>query len=385
MSYAFGSPERQLHSDLPGSGNWRNMELHIGFKFSRADMLSGLDPYRQGLYLAYVSRTFEKAYEWVDRHPSLTAWNENLYQKLNLPEVNVVLSGNAQHPILPSKFDEVIGPWIDQLPDKPTRVPGTLDILKHMTQSKAEIVIQGDALHAPKHIIAINGEAALDTALKEASKELMQRAVRLERLQSLELAHPQVPSDALAYWNGAVLNAHDTRGMQVSMSRITQAYVEIYQRLQNEPGNLTPDQLKYGTAVELAGRYAQESVFNNEKQMFHEIMEDAISGLEDANKYAKYNNLTPEYVMNDILKQLPDGVKESFAALWNNIQPEVQAEYPDKSPQWQTLTTATRVLQCVQEMLPQQLSYELFHNLDIDSRFVDSMEGQEYEAITPFD
>jgi hypothetical protein len=39
----------------------------------------------------------------------------------------------------------------------------------------------------------------------------------------------------------------------------------------------------------------------------------------------------------------------------------------------------------VAELVPQDLRYQLFHDTDMESRFVDAMEGREHEAITPFD
>ena len=385
MSYAFGSPGRQLHGDLPGSGNWRNMEVHVGFKFSRADMLTGVDPYRQGLYYAYIARTFEQAYEWTERHDSLTAWNEHLFKPLQLPEVNVVVSGRANHPILPSKFGATLGPWIDQMLEHPIRVSGDMDILKRMQPDKTDIVIQGDALHPPKHIIAINGAESFDTAIKEARDNLMLRAVRLSRLQEVQALHPEVAPDAMAYWNGLMLNAHDARGSQLSMHRISQAYNDVYTRLKHENPNLTVDQLKYGAAVETAGQYHEATIFNSETQVYCEIMEEAIAGLENANREAHYAQLAPNAVLINILQQLPQEAQKPFEDAWGTRHAEVLEQYPGASAQANALTAATRALQDVAELVPQDLRYQLFHDTDMESRFVDAMEGREHEAITPFD
>jgi hypothetical protein len=114
-------------------------------------------------------------------------------------------------------------------------------------------------------------------------------------------------------------------------------------------------------------------------------MDEAISGLENANREAHYAELAPNAVLINILQQLPQEAQQPFEDAWGVRHAEVLEQYPDASTQSNALTAATRALQDVAELVPQDLRYQLFHDTDMESRFVDAMEGREHEAITPFD
>jgi hypothetical protein len=103
------------------------------------------------------------------------------------------------------------------------------------------------------------------------------------------------------------------------------------------------------------------------------------------NREAHYAELAPNAVLINILQQLPQEAQKPFEDAWGVRHAEVLEQYPDASTQSNALTAATRALQDVAELVPQDLRYQLFHDTDMESRFVDAMEGREHEAITPFD
>ena len=372
-------------TNLPGTGNWRNMELHVGFKFSRAELMSEENAYLTGLYLATPEKTFEKAYAWTDTHESLNSWNDIFYKNLHLPEVNVVVSGRALHPMLPSKFGDTLGPWVDHSAEHPHRVGGDLDILHYMAVDKTTVIIQGDKLHDASPLVFMNKDDSLQSAFKDLKEELTRRAVRLCKLQEIQQQYSQIPGDAFEAFFYETLKQNDIRGMPINMSRLAEKYAEAYTQTHESDPSLTPEQLKYGTIVYVAGELAKNEFFKSNQHIHQDVLEAAIDSLEDANREAHYAQLTPNAVLTGVLKQLPEDVQKDFEDCWYSTQDEVKYLYPDKSEQWQTLTTTCRALQYLEDRIPKDLRYQLFHDNDMELRFVDSMEGEEHGAITPFD
>lgn len=363
-------------------------EVHVGFKFSLGEILDGNDLGKIDSYRAHPERTFEAAYSWTDKTYNLhDGWTDNVYDHLNLPEVNVVVSGYFAHPVVASKLGETCTPR------------GTIresEILAYMSPQKTTVVIQGDALHDAKQFTYTNGGHSLASALMEVKNEIEARANNLSELfQSQQYyAKRNMPPVAIQECYRIFLQECNAKGIAPfqnydstigeDFTRFIQKYVREYLETQSSDIPLTQNQLIYGNMVKAAGEFTTSASIEN-RQIFGAMMERAIDKLEDANRDAHYAQLTPSTVLAETIKRLPAETREMFSSIWDAVQVDIDVQYPEKSQQWKALETQYEALTHARECIPQDILQNLLSENSDEFSFINERESAEYEAITPSD
>ena len=363
-------------------------EVHVGFKFSLGEIMHTKDLGQITSYHAHPERTFEAAYNWTDKaHNIHNGWTDNLYDSLGLPEVNVVVSGYFTHPVVTSKLGETCTPR------------GTIresEMLAYMSPQKTTVVIQGDALHNAKQFTFINGSTSPMSALQTIKNEISARTNNLSELVQCQqhYAKMNMPPVAIQECYRIFLQECDAKGMTPfqdydstigeDFTRFIQQYVQEYIATQSSSVPLTQDQLIYGNMVKAAGELTTSASIEN-RQIFGAMMERAIEKLEDANRDAHYAQLTPSAVLAETIKRLPAETREIFSGIWDAVQADIDANYPEKSQQWKALETQYEALTHAREFIPQDILQNLLSENSAEFSFINERESVEYEAITPLD
>lgn len=364
-------------------------EVHVGFKFSLGEILHIGDLGQIDSYRAHPERTFEAAYNWTDETYNLhDGWTDNLYDSLDLPEVNVVVSGYFAHPVVASKLGETCTPI------------GTIresEILAYMSPQKTTVVIQGDALHDAKQFTCTDGSNSLISALMKVKNEIAARTNNLRELVNHQEYYTKKNMPPVAMQEGfrILLQECDAKGVvpfQDYHSKTNwensllflQQYAREYLKAQSSNIPMTQNQLIYSNIVKAAGECTTSASIEN-KQIFEAIQKRAMEKLEDVNRDVHYAQLTQDALLQETLRHLPEPNRSLCTDVWQDVQKEIQEKYPEKSPQWQALETQYETVQFMSSLLPDDIVQVLCYNHSVDFNFIHERESAELDEIDTSD
>lgn len=362
--------------------------IHIGFKFSKADMINNtINPYKDGVYAAYIATDFEEAYNWTLFQNSQTTWNDILYKDLNLPEVDVIVSGKALNTNILSHEGELLVSEMDESCEPPKRMPEKLDILANVQIDEISVFIQGDKLH---DAIQVSNQytKSIENAFTAIREELTKRAIHIAQFKEAIEPHPEIPEYAMAEWYRDVLRQSSMRGVKVDAQDVCDKYASIYNQLKKDLPLLTAAQLMHGASVQAAAELAKTQFFKSDKQIYMDVSEAAIDKLEYANYTASLYNLTPSRLIEITLQKIPPEAHTEFRGIWTSNIQAVSALNTEASQQRIAVLAMQRTLQEAGTMLDKlNITEDIYQQLckqnDEDIGYLDSI-GMNVER-TPFD
>jgi hypothetical protein len=366
----------------------KKLEIHVGFKFSKADMMNNtINPYKDGVYAAYIATDFEGAYNWTLFHNSPTTWNDIIYKDLNLPEVDVVVSGRALNANILSHEGELLGSNMDESCEPPKRASEELDILANVQIDEISVFIQGDKLHDAIQV-SDKYTKSMESAVAIIREELTKRAIHIAQFKEAIEFHPEIPEYAMAEWYRDVLRQSSIRGVKVDAQDVCDKYASVYNQLKKDLPLLTAAQLMHGASVQAAAELAKTQFFKSDKQIYMDVSEAAIDKLEYANYTASIYNLTPSRLIEITLQKIPPEAHTEFRGIWTSNIQTASAVNPGASQQRIAVLAMQRTLQETGTMLSElNITEDTYQQLceknEEDIKYIDSIDMN--VERTPFD